>query len=106
METIHNGKLVELVIRKSNYSISEIARLMMLNRRSLYNWFSKPNLNSSKILRVGYILRHDFSKEFPHLFSSEDFEIDGKLEKDGYWKNKYIKLLEEHNKLLKELSKK
>ncbi|MBL4676211.1 MAG: hypothetical protein JKY70_08420, partial [Mucilaginibacter sp.] len=69
----------------------------------------KPNI----IFKIGKIIRHDFSNEFPEFFTSEDFaqqvtpapkfnlgsEIN---DDDAIYKAKYIALLEKYNELLVE----
>ena len=106
----HRGQIIEYTVRKNGYSISDLAREVNVNRRSIYNWFNQEHLKKENIFHVGQILRHDFSKEFPELFASDDFksvtrinihwpvnqsEIDGEE-----YKNKYLLLLEKYNSFL------
>ena len=107
----HYGQIVELIIRKEGYSISELARLSVINRKSVYNWFNQKYLKPEIIYNIGCIINHDFSVEFPELFVPEDFN---RKEKTGsisnstpfelnntiVWKDKYIDLLEKYNDLL------
>lgn len=113
----HYGDIVERTIRRNSYSISELARVLNVNRRTVYNWFLQRNLKPDIIYRIGCALRHDFSEEFPHLFSKEEFntvdqvksgiserktrtEEESGLQNTGQWKDKYINLLEEYNEML------
>jgi transcriptional regulator with XRE-family HTH domain len=109
----HYGEIIERTIRRNGYSISELARLMKVNRRSIYNWFNQPKFKPDIIFKIGCALKHDFSNEFPELFSSEEFQnafsnhklLNSELlfeerEKINYWKDKYISLLEEYNQIL------
>jgi transcriptional regulator with XRE-family HTH domain len=109
----HYGEIIERTIRRNGYSISELARLMKVNRRSIYNWFNQPKFKSEIIFKIGCALKHDFSNEFPELFSSEEFQhafnnskllntalLSEEREKINYWKDKYINLLEEYNQIL------
>jgi len=109
----HYGEIIERTIRRNGYSISELARLMKINRRSIYNWFNQPKFKPEIIFKIGCALKHDFSTEFPELFSSDEFQKafnNSKLlnteflveerEKINYWKDKYINLLEEYNQIL------
>jgi hypothetical protein len=103
----HYGQIVELVIRKGGYSISEIARLTSINRKSVYNWFNQKYLKPEVIFRIGCIINHDFSVEFPELFTPEHFNKGDKQESSNseipnntVWKDKYIALLERYNDLL------
>jgi AcrR family transcriptional regulator len=108
----HQGQIVEYVVRKNGFSLSELAKALNINRRSLYNWFQAKQLKKSIIHRIGCVLRHDFSKEFPELFISEDFNSIYEPKKyrpdpvslptndEEIWKHKYIALLEQYSKLL------
>jgi hypothetical protein len=107
----HYGQIVELVVRKKEFSISELARLTKMNRRSVYNWFNQKYLKQDIIQRIGVIINHDFSSEFPELFRPNDFNQDqpqSGLENLVFWekpdtanlKDKYIELLEKYNSLL------
>lgn len=111
---LHHGQIIERVIRRNGYSISELARLTKVNRRSVYNWFNQKRLKPELIYRIGCVLNYDFSNELPDLFSKEDFnrfshshEVGSEAGKSGepsedhlYWKDKYIDLLERYNQLL------
>jgi AcrR family transcriptional regulator len=108
----HQGQIVEYIVRKNGFSLSELAKALNINRRSLYNWFQAKELKKSIIHRIGCVLRHDFSKEFPELFLSEDFNSIYEPKKyrsepasvtindDDIWKHKYITLLEQYSQLL------
>ncbi|TFF39842.1 helix-turn-helix domain-containing protein [Mucilaginibacter psychrotolerans] len=104
----HYGQIVEYRVRKNGYSISELAKGLQVNRRSIYNWFNQRNLKKDIILSIGCLLRHDFSEEIPEMFSPDDFncilytpakDADTNAENEHY-KNKYVALLEQYNQLL------
>ncbi|MCC8408173.1 helix-turn-helix domain containing protein [Mucilaginibacter sp. UR6-1] len=115
---VHHGQIIERVIRREGYSISEIARLTNVNRRSVYNWFNQQFLKSEIIYKIGISINHDFSVEFPHLFNSDDFkrqtpvnhtaqqyatqadQSTNQQNNESYWKDKYIALLEKYNDIL------
>jgi len=109
---MHNGETVELVVRRDNISISELSRRLNVSRRSIYNWFSQENLSFEIICKIGDVLNHDFSSDFPEMsrtekhvhlkyfkesYSSNEFAE----ESVQYWKDKYINLLEKHNDYLR-----
>ncbi|MDO7744642.1 MAG: helix-turn-helix domain-containing protein [Pedobacter sp.] len=110
---LHNGQIVERIIRRNGHSISELARLTKVNRRSVYNWFNQRHLKPEIIFRIGCVLNYDFSSEFPNLFSKDEFirqhapdpmDMLPKM-KTAHgnvtdWKDKYIDLLEKYNQLL------
>lgn len=114
----HYGQIVEKVIRRNGFSISELARLLNVNRRSFYNWFDQKDLKPEIIFRIISVLDYDFQSEFSELFTAEEFEmlktssnpqtskdVTG-VQEEANWKNKYIDLLERYNELLvKEISR-
>lgn len=107
----HHGKIIERVVRRANMSLSELSKSMGVNRRSIYNWFLLPKVKPELIYRLGRVLQHDFSQEFPEFFSSEDFitsrnqssdrryeNVDREAAGEDFWKDKYISLLEKMNR--------
>ena len=106
----HNGQITEYLVRKHGYSITDLAINLNVNRRSIYNYFQNRNLKPDIILKIGLVIRHDFSKEFPDLFAAEDFIVLAKQNQatshklndsdEEVWKEKYIALLEKHSNLL------
>jgi hypothetical protein len=98
----HYGQIVEFVVRRTGYNISTLSNRLNVNRRSIYNWFNNKYLKEDIILKIGIIIQHDFSKEFPELFSPVDFQPINYATKEinETFKDKYIALLEEHTKLL------
>jgi hypothetical protein len=119
----HQGQTVEKVLRRDGHSISEVARIMNVNRRSIYNWFNQPALRQEIIYKIGHGIMHDFSVEFPELFKPADFVFKSKpsasLEEykrqepswqesneSAQWKEKYMELLPKYKKLLDRASQK
>ncbi|MBK1442216.1 hypothetical protein JHJ32_19625 [Parapedobacter sp. ISTM3] len=106
----HYGQILEHVIRSNGFNISELSRLLNVNRRSIYNWFNMPRIRPEIIFKIGCALRYDFSKEFPELFRPEEFskkiclrnpEKTAALDRSGdRWEHKYIALLEKYNEML------
>lgn len=107
----HYGQIVEYRIRKNGYSISNLAKALQINRRSIYNWFNQRNLKKETIFQIGTVLQYDFSEEFPELFTSADFNISNQplgrfastqqnINENEIYKDKYVALLEEYNQLL------
>lgn len=109
----HYGQLVEYIVRKKGYSLSDLAKELNINRRTIYNWFQTNDLKRDMIYRIGYIIKHDFSKEFPEIFTTEDFSgiyatkkasnftlSTDSEEINKQWMEKYISLLEKYNKAL------
>ncbi len=103
----HRGEIVEEVIRKSGFSIKNLAERLHISRNTLYNRFREANLSYDFILEVGSIIHYNFNVDFPEIPASTAMAKEGamryldhntaeriKLEK------KYIHLLERYNKAL------
>lgn len=111
-QELHRGQILERVVRCDRMGISEIARRLYVSRRTLYNWFETKDLSLDIICKVGFIIGHDFSKEFPEEFADKTNKLSGEvmnnLQNPGdkprdplyYWMDRYIKLLEKFNELL------
>jgi hypothetical protein len=116
--TKHHGQIIEKIIRRDGHSISNVARNMDVNRRTVYNWFNQAVLRQEIIYKIGHGIMHDFSVEFPELFKPEDFVFKNKpalsaedakmvaeTAEDADWRAKYIELSEQYNKLLRDILK-
>jgi predicted transcriptional regulator len=103
---IHHGQIVEKVIRRNGHSISEIARVTGVNRRSVYNWFNQRILKEDIVVRLGRAIHHDFSSMIPDLkLTTTDFNptvqtVNSQPDEESIWKDRYIELLERYNALL------
>lgn len=105
----HHGEIVEKAVRRGGHSLTDLAKMMGVNRRSIYNWFLQQRLKPEIILRIGRAIKHDFSVEFPQTFLPDDFMVEAKAESASTsdnqeainaWMEKYIDLLERYNLLL------
>jgi transcriptional regulator with XRE-family HTH domain len=115
-EEIHVGEMIEEVIRSNRLSISDVARRIHVNRRSVYNWFKQKSLRPYTLHRICYVLVYDFSVKLPDYFKEQfiqnkdfappasekklDLESDTESNSVQYWINKYIYLLEKYNETL------
>jgi len=110
---LHHGQTIERIIRRNGYSITDLARLTSVNRRSVYNWFNQRHLKPEIIYRIGSVIDYDFSTVFPSLYLQEEYNLrqplvkpqeavqkDTTPEGNDIWKDKYIELLERYNSLL------
>ncbi|MBE9585917.1 hypothetical protein IM792_15780 [Mucilaginibacter sp. JRF] len=103
------GKLIENAIRKRGVKLSSLAKQLNVNRRTLYNWFHSADLKKELIHEIGVCIGHDFSEEFPDMFTSDMFfaakprpkpALTEDKAEPGEWKNKYIALLEKYTETL------
>jgi transposase-like protein len=112
----HHGQLIEKIIRLNGYNISELARLLSVDRRTLYIWFKKKRLKKEVILQFAEHINHDFSTDFPEIFipvnqnspskgagSANEVSEADEDHQDKDIHHKYIALLEKYNDLLQKM---
>ncbi|MBE9586963.1 helix-turn-helix domain-containing protein [Mucilaginibacter sp. JRF] len=109
----HNhGKIIIKAIRRSGNTITGLAKELNVNRRTIYNWLSADSIKKEIIHRIGLASKYDFSNEFPQYFSEDTFSLKSIYQENEWeinsdsleWKDKYIGLLEQFNKLLVSMS--
>lgn len=102
----HHGQTLERAIRKAGINLTDLARELNVDRRTIYNWFQSPKLKESIICRIGRIIRYDFFVDFPELLETSQCRFDGQngilnnIDNEKTWKDKYDLLLKDYNKLL------
>jgi hypothetical protein len=94
----HHGEIVFNAVKESKFNITELARLINFSRRALYNWFESEEVRPDDIYKIGRIIKHDFSKEFPEYFTPEDFSTTKVVNETV---DEYNKLMEKYTLLMK-----
>lgn len=100
-------EILKAAIYKSGIPITELAKRLGKSRKWMYLMFENSNVSLDLILQIGKIIHHDFSndiKEFNNtslIQKHTTFLQDNEENTLEYWKDKYLKLLEEYNQLLK-----
>lgn len=108
---VNMGRILERVVRRDRMSISELSRNLDVSRRTIYNWFETETLNFEIIRKVGFVIGHDFSNEFPEEFAKRNNNIkehgretevmtENPSSPVYYWMDRYIKLLEKYTEVL------
>ncbi len=114
---VHKGEIIQKAVKTSGFQITKLASKLRMSRRNVYNIFEKDNVDIETIEKIGKIINYDFSKDFkkeykalnhtdPELAESSPqyLQVQRELEQTKIecesWKNKYIQLLENYNKLL------
>ncbi|WP_121810326.1 hypothetical protein [Mucilaginibacter kameinonensis] len=108
---VHRGEIVESVARRSHTGLSEISGKIRVSRQTMYSWFKNPILDMADIIKIGAVIEHDFSGEFPALANEEALSalkiqdadpLPGESRNQAmyYWMEKYIRLLEGYNEIL------
>ncbi|MFZ4106501.1 hypothetical protein [Flavobacterium sp.] len=102
------GEILKQVVYNSGMSISELAKRMGKSRKWVYNQFENKSVSLDLILQIGEIIHHNFVNEIDDLcalqngMNSTSSDNNQDNESNDYWKNKYLSLLEDYNKFLKE----
>lgn len=65
--TVHRGEVIRDAIKASGVAVGVVADKLGVSRKTLYNKFKETGIPYSFILRLGEVIHHDFSEEFPHL---------------------------------------
>jgi transcriptional regulator with XRE-family HTH domain len=98
----HRGEIIKEAVYKSGFPITELAKRMGKSRRWVYLLFENPIVSIDTLLQIGTIIHYDFSEKIetlkPHVLNDTSINYN---KEETYWKNKYLKLLEEYNELLK-----
>lgn len=103
----HRGEIVKNAVYQSGYSITKLAEKLGKSRRWVYLMFENSNISLEIIIQIGQIIHYDFSDEIKGLkkvdnsFSEpRETAYESPETTVEYWKDKYLKLLEDYNTLL------
>lgn len=109
---IHRGERVREIVDKSKQTIGEVAERIGRSRTSLYRDFENPEMNWTYIMRIGAVIGHDFSADFPELsmymenfvkeevssYNAKDEVMERLVREIDKWKTEAYKNLAEMNK--------
>jgi transcriptional regulator with XRE-family HTH domain len=105
---VHRGELLKSAIKQSGIPVSRVAEAIGKSRRWLYLQFEKRDVALDMLLRIGKFIHYDFSAEIPELTTKQPYSknIHDSLtpypdQDAAFWKDKYLRLLEEYSTLLK-----
>lgn len=101
----HRGCIVAGIVRKNNFSIKLLAEKLNISRNTVYNKFKEQDLSYDIIVRIGDIIRYDFSLDFPEIKASIGLETRNQISELWHLEQKYTRLLEKYNNLLSFLMK-
>lgn len=100
---IHRGEIVEQAVRASGHNLTKLAMMLGKSRKWLYDSFENPNLSLEYVLEISKAIHFDFTEQIPELRRNYTQNTEGPMLAETSWKDKYIALLEEHQKLLAKL---
>jgi predicted transcriptional regulator len=101
----HRGEIVKKAVHQSGYSITKLAIKLGKSRRWMYQMFDNSSVSLDLVLQIGEIIHYDFSDEIREfkksvLIESRETNYISPENTVEFWKDKYLKLLEEYNALL------
>jgi len=109
---IHRGEVLQGAVRKHKLKITQVVKKLGISRGTFYNHVEDPNLPFEILERYGKALGYDFTADIPEMAKytlEEPSEVYGQpstleeaIKLGEYWKNKYIVLLEKHQRLIEE----
>lgn len=124
----HKGKIVEEAIKKSGFRMKALAKKLGIARNTLYTRLKEADIKDAFIIEIGKVIHYDFSNDFPGICGKNakrdntpfpDYAPKGDgykysdesnaLIKDPHFvqlqalNKKYLRLMEDYNKLLKML---
>ena len=100
---IHRGEIVEQAVRSSGHNLSSLAKRLGKSRKWLYDAFENPMLSLEYMIEIGKLIHYDFSDHIPELRRTYVSNEESSSLNEPSWKDKFIALLEEHQRLLARL---
>jgi len=103
----HIGQIVEKVVRMKGVNLSELAKEINVSRSSLYNSFKRSEMHANLVFRVGQVIKHDFSNEFPELYNENESSYRSTIptpDPDDEYETKYYELMAKFQAHLKQRS--
>jgi len=103
---VHMGQTLELIIRKNELNLTELANEVGVDRRTFYYWFKKEVLKESTINRISKVIKSDnltnsIKTNLLEPCFAHPTEVSEDKTSNEYWKDKYVQLLERYTALLK-----
>jgi len=109
---LDRGQILATAVETTGLNKKDVANKAGYTRSAYYKHKENPNLDYRILTAYGKAIKYDFTEEFPDMpkyVLEEPEEAYGKpktLEEANrlmeQWKNKYLELLEKHNRLIEE----
>ena len=63
-DEIHIGKKIQFVFNQSGLTVSQFARMLEINRTSIYKIFESKTIDTDLLCKISDVLHYDFLLEF------------------------------------------
>jgi hypothetical protein len=108
----HQGAALHTIILRTVFSITDVANMLEVTRRTVYLWIDKPVLPIQVIENVGNAIGVDFYATMPEVFG-HGRPVRPMKKRDNtppdmaeYWKSKFLKATQEIDTLKAKIAKK
>lgn len=113
----HRGKILANAIEERGIFKATIAKKLGISRATMYNMLERDDVPLEMFIKIGKILQYDFSKHIPEIHGEHSAQMVqeprvayGKEPEDiqkelNMYKHKYLELLEENRRLMRQLVK-
>ena len=65
--TPNRGEVVKSIVDKSEVTYTKLADRIGISRQTLYRYFELNDLDFEWIIKIGAVIEHDFTAQFPEL---------------------------------------
>jgi len=66
-DKFHIGNLIKNKLKENGCTIKWFANEIACHRRNIYDIFSRPSIDTSLLLRIGFVLKIDFFEYFSDI---------------------------------------
>ena len=64
---VHRGKILKKVLKEQGVTPTWLSRKRKVDRKTVYNWFDRKDLDLDVLISIGQDIHYDFSRNIPEL---------------------------------------
>lgn len=106
MDSIHMGKLLERAVKRSSLTTLEVAEVLKINRRTLYNLFNQNVIREDTVSLINQallskvVVENKVFAENIEASNTDNKEASDDMDTNSDWKNKYIHLIKNYSEMI------
>jgi hypothetical protein len=106
MDSIHMGKLLERAVKRSSLTTLEVAEVLKINRRTLYNLFNQIVIREDTVSLINQallskvVVENKVFTEKIEASNTDNKEASDDMDTNSDWKNKYIHLIKNYSEMI------